>query len=78
MATKRLLKESELVALAKECRIKSGLSKAEAAMAFGVSRATLHLAEEDPGQSLTKLRCRMIAKFSPFKVSGPLFELQLK
>ena len=78
MPTKRLLKERELTALAKEYRIKSGLNKAEAASEFGVSRSTLHLAEENPEESLTKLRCRMIEKFSSFKVDGPLFQLQRK
>jgi len=78
MPTKQLLQESELTALAKAYRIKSGLSKVEAAAAMGVSRPTMHLAEEFPEESLTKLRRRMIEKFSPFKVAGPLFQLQRK
>jgi DNA-binding XRE family transcriptional regulator len=76
MATKRLLKETELAALAKQHRVKSGMNKVEAAAALGVSPPTVHLAEEDPTESLTKLRCRMIAKFSPFKVIGPFFQLR--
>ena len=78
MATKRLLKESELAALAKQFRIKSGRDKVDAASALGVSRPTIHLAEENPEQSLIKLRCRMIEKFSAFKVIGPLYQLQRK
>ena len=78
MAKRRLIKEAELAALAKEYRIKSGLDKVEAAAALGVTRPTIQLAEENPEQSLTKLRCRMIEKFSPFKVAGPFFQLQRK
>ena len=78
MATKRLIKETELAALAKQHRIKSGMNKVEAAALLGVRPPTVHLAEEDPEQSLTKLRCRMIEKFSPFKVTGPFFELRRK
>jgi DNA-binding XRE family transcriptional regulator len=66
------------MALAKQCRIKSGNNKVEAAALLGVSPPTVHLAEEDPKQSLTKLRCRMIEKFSSFKVIGPFFELRRK
>ena len=78
MATKRLLRETELAALAKQYRIESGLNKVEAAAALGVTPPTVHLAEESPEESLTKLRRRMIEKFSPFKVAGPLFQLQRK
>jgi len=78
MATKQRVKESELAGLAKEYRIKSGLSKVEAAAALGVTRPTIQLAEENPEESLTKLRCRMIEKFSPFGVVGPFFQLRRK
>ena len=78
MAPKRMLKETELAALAKKYRIESGLNKVEAAAALRVTPPTVHLAEESPEESLTKLRCRMIEKFSQFKVSGPLFMLQPK
>ena len=78
MATKQLLKETELAALAKKYRIESGLNKVEAAAALRVTPPTVHLAEESPEESLTKLRRRMIEKFSPFKVIGPLFQLQRK
>jgi DNA-binding XRE family transcriptional regulator len=78
MATKRLVKETELAALAKQHRIKSGMNKVEAAAALGVTPPTVHLAEEDPSESLTKLRCRIIEKFSPFKVTGPFFLIRGK
>ena len=78
MATKRLLKETELAALAKRCRIESGLNKVEAAAKLGVTPPTVHLAEENSEESLTKLRCRMIEMFSPFKVAGPFYQLQRK
>lgn len=78
MAKTQLLKEAKLASLAKQYRVKSGLNKVEAAAALGVTPPTVHLAEEDPEQSLTKLRRRMIEKFSPFKVVGPFFQLQRK
>lgn len=77
-ATEKLLAEAELAALAKRCRIESGLNKVEAAAALGVTPPTVHLAEEQPEQSLTKLRCRMIEKFSRFEIVGPLFRLKRK
>jgi DNA-binding XRE family transcriptional regulator len=78
MATKGLLRESELAALAKKYRVASGLNKVEAAAALGVTPPTVHLAEEDPEESLTKLRRRMIEMFSPFKIAGPFYQLQRK
>jgi DNA-binding XRE family transcriptional regulator len=78
MATKRLFKESELAALARAYRIKAGKGRVEAAKMLKVTRPTMHLAEENPQESLTKLRCRIIEKFSPFKITGPFFRLQRK
>lgn len=67
--------ESDLAATAKECRIKAGISKAEAARRLGVLRSTIQQAEEYPAMSLTKLRVRMIETFSILRVNGPFFIL---
>src|SRR5262245_1386741 len=58
MAAEKLVDESQLAALAKQFRVKAGKKKVEAAAELGVSPPTLFLAEEDPEQSLTKLRIR--------------------
>ena len=78
MTNKRLLRETELAACAKQYRLASGKTKVEAADELGVSRPTLHLAEEDTEQSLTRVRRRMIEKYSPYEVVGPLFLLRRK
>jgi len=71
-----MFSESELAALAKECRLKSGKRKFEAAEDLGVGRPTMQLAEENPEQSLTKLRIRIIEKYSPYRVVGPVYLLE--
>jgi DNA-binding XRE family transcriptional regulator len=78
MTEKRLYREIELAALAKKFRQKSGKKKAQVARELGVSRPTMQDAEERPGQSLTKLRCRIIEACSPFEVEGPCFRLKRK
>lgn len=78
MTRKKVFLEEELAALAKEYRLKSGKKKAEAAVDLGVTRPTMQLAEENPEQSLTKLRVRVIEKYSPYKVVGPVYLLQKK
>lgn len=78
MRTTRLVIESELAALAKECRQKSGKTKTEAAIFLGVGRPAVQLAEENPQQSLTRLRICLIERFSEFKVSGPFYRLERK
>jgi DNA-binding XRE family transcriptional regulator len=72
----KLVKEAALAALAKKCRQKSGKNRAEAARELKVNRATIQFAEEKPEQSLTKLRIRMIQKFSSAKVTGPLYAIK--
>ena len=78
MTKKKLFTESELAKLAKEFRQKSGRTKIEAAKELGVGRTSVQHAEESLGQSLTGLRIRIIEKYSPYKVSGPLFALEKK
>jgi DNA-binding XRE family transcriptional regulator len=74
----QMYSERQLAALAKRFRKKAGISKAEAARQLKVTRGTLQQAEEYPDLSLTKLRVRMIEKYSPFKVDGPMFILRKK
>ena len=78
MAHKRMVVEADLAGLAKEFRLKSGKTKIEAAAELGVRRSTVQLAEENPEQSLHRLRIRMIEKYSPFTVVGPVFVLKRK
>ena len=78
MTQKRLFRETELAALAKEFRQKSGKTKARMARELGVTRPTMQDAEEQPERSLTKLRCRIIEACSPFEVHGPGFWLKRK
>lgn len=78
MAITRAYREPELAALAKKFRSKAGKKKAQAARELGVARSTLQLAEGTPEQSLTKLRIRLIEKYSGYRVVGPVFLLQKK
>ena len=73
---KKLFTETELATLAKQFRIKSGKSKAELGRELGASRPSMQQAEENPEQSLTKLRIRIIEACSPYKVKGPVFLLE--
>ena len=68
--------ESGLTTLAKQFRIRAGVSKSEAARQLGVNRGTVHQAEEYPEASLAKLRSRMIERYSKFAVVGPVFLLR--
>ena len=76
MLTKNVLQEKDLIALAKRYRKQAGIRRADAARDMGVSQTTIFNAEESPKQALTKLRMRMIAAYSPFKVIGPVFYLK--
>ena len=76
MRANRAVKESELAALAKQFRQAAGKSKADVARELDVAAPTIFGAEESPEMSLTKLRVRMIEKYSPFKVIGPVFLLK--
>jgi len=75
---KNLYAESELAALAKEFRIKSGKSKADISRELKASRPSVQQAEENPEQSLTKLRIRIIEHCSPYRVTGPMYLLTKK
>ena len=68
--------ENELAKLAKAARQEENLSKAELARQLGVTRGTIHQAEEYPDMSLTKLRIKMIEKCTDAKVSGPFFRVE--
>lgn len=76
MRLKRVVSEADLAAIAKQCRVRGGLNRAQAARDLGVSRQSLIYAEERPEKSFTKLRRRIIERYSGFKVSGPVFVLQ--
>lgn len=76
--SKELLTERHLARLAKKFREQSGKSRAEAARGMGVAQVSIFRAEENPHESLLKLRRRMIEKYSPYKVEGPLFRLRRK
>jgi DNA-binding XRE family transcriptional regulator len=78
MAKKQMYSETALAALAKAFRLKSGKTKAEAARELQVTRPTMQLAEENPEQSLTKLRIRIIETYSPYRVAGPAYWLERK
>jgi len=75
MSKTKSLAERELAFLAKCFRKKAGKSRAQAAREMRVSQTSIFNAEESPGQSLLKLRIRMIEAYSPFKVVGPMFSL---
>ncbi len=78
MAKQRIATEAELAGLAKEFRLKAGKTKIEAASELGVGRPSVQHAEESPQQSLTTLRIRLIEKYSPYKVVGPVYLLKRK
>jgi DNA-binding XRE family transcriptional regulator len=78
MPQKKLLTENDLAALAKRFRKQAGKSRAKAGRELGVSHVSIHRAEENPEESLLKLRTRMIEAYSPFKVRGPVFHLEKK
>jgi DNA-binding XRE family transcriptional regulator len=76
VSQKQLLAEKSLITLAKRFRKQSGKTRAQAAREMGVAQTSIFNAEESPGQSLLKLRMRMIEAYSPFKVTGPVFYLE--
>lgn len=78
MSKRKLIAERELSALAKQFRIKSGMSKADIARKLNAARPSIQQAEENPEQSLTKLRIRIIETCSPYRVCGPAFWLERK
>ena len=72
------LLEIDLARLSKRFRKQAGKSRAQAARDMEVSQTSIFHAEESPEQALVKLRKRMIAAYSPFKVIGPVFYLEKK
>jgi DNA-binding XRE family transcriptional regulator len=78
MPKKHLFAEHELAALAKKFRVAAGKNRSEAARDLGVTRQSLIHAEDYPAKTFVKLRCRIIQKYSPFKMTGPLFSLERK
>jgi DNA-binding XRE family transcriptional regulator len=77
MSKSTLLTESDLMALAKKYRKATGKTRAAVARELGVARPTVVQAEENSEQSLTKLRIRIIEAYSPHKVTGPWYKLEL-
>jgi DNA-binding XRE family transcriptional regulator len=78
MRTKEFVAEGELPSLARKYRTAAGKNRAQAARELGVARQAVIYAEDSPEKSFTKLRRRMIERYSPYKVSGPVFLLQRK
>ncbi len=75
MSQNKLLTGKKLAALAKRFRKEAGKTRAQAGRDLGVSPVSIHRAEENPEESLFKLRTRLIEAYSPFKVVGPVFYL---
>ena len=78
MPMKKLLTEKDLCVLAKRFRQQADKTRAEAGRELDVSHVSIHRAEENPEESLFKLRARMIEAYSDFKVIGPVFYLEKK
>jgi DNA-binding XRE family transcriptional regulator len=78
MTKKKLLDEADLAQLAKEFRLAAGKTKVAVASELGVKHPAIVHAEENMEQSMLKLRIRMIEKYSPYKVIGPVFLLKKK
>lgn len=74
----RIIEESELVALAKEARSKTGKTRAKVARELGVARPTVVQAEEEPERGLYKLRKQIIERYSEYEVIGPVYLLRKK
>jgi len=75
---KALLTETNLARIAKRFRERAGKSRAQAARELKVAQVSVFRAEENPEESLLKLRMRMIEAYSSFKVVGPVFFLEKK
>jgi DNA-binding XRE family transcriptional regulator len=73
-----LLTEIDLAWIAKRFRENAGKSRAEAAREMKVAQVSIFRAEENPEESLLKLRMRMIKAYSPYRVRGPVFLLEAK
>ena len=73
-----LLTEIDLARIAKRFRENAGKSRAEAARKMEVAQVSIFRAEENPEESLLKLRIRIIEAYSPYRVRGPVFLLEAK
>ncbi len=78
MPKQQFIQERDLAALAKRFRMAVQKNRAEAARELGVARPSLIHAEDFPEKSFFKLRCRIIEKYSPYRVKGPLYLLERK
>lgn len=78
MKIKDMYSDRELAALAKHFRKKTGKRKASVARELGITRSTMQDVEERPEQGLAKLRIRVIERFSPYTVIGPVYILKWK
>ena len=78
MSRQYIVDEAGLAAMAKQFRLRAGKTKIEAAADLKVGRPTVQLAEENPEQSLTKLRIRLIEKYSQFNVIWPVYLVKKK
>lgn len=78
MSQRHFLTERHLAAVAKRFRKQAGKTRARAARDLGVAQTSIFNAEESPELSLLKLRMRIIATYSPYKVRGPVFVLERK
>ena len=73
-----MVAERGMAALARSCRKQAKKTRAQAARDMGVAQTSIFHAEESPEQSLAKLRIRMIEKYSPYRVTGPVYILKRK
>lgn len=78
MGKKISVTEADLAAIAKKYRMAAGRNRAQAARELGVARPSLIHAEEFPEKSFFKLRRRIIEKYSPYKLTGPVYWLEKK
>jgi hypothetical protein len=78
VSDRQFVQEKHLAALAKKFRQAAGKNRAEAARDMGVKHPSIFHAEESPSQSFFKLRKRMIEKYSPYWLRGPIYELERK
>jgi len=74
----KLLTETNLAPIARRFREQAGKSRAGAAREMKGAQGSVFRAEENPEESLLKLRVRMIEAYSPYRVTGPVYLLKRK
>lgn len=74
----KLYTEVQLASLAKRVRKKTGKTKAGVARELKITKPTMQDVEERPEKNLTKLRRRIIEKYSRLRVSGPWYLVKSK